>query len=350
MSQEYHKVLVIATSCLTKGGITSVIKAHQTGGQWEKFHCKWLETHIDKGSIFKLYYFLKAVIQYLFLLPAYDLVHIHTSEPSSALRKVFFLWYAKLFGKKVIVHFHAFSIETTINSKFRQVYRFLFSKADVVIVLSEYWRTEIIQTFKLSHKIKILYNPCTSPDNTILYEKQKSILYAGAINDRKGYKDLITAFAKIAKEFPDWKLVFAGSGEIEQAKNLSRELNIESQCLFLGWISGDLKDKTFKEASLFCLPSYAEGFPMAVLDAFTYGIPVVTTPVGGIPDFAISEENMLLFQPGDVEKLAGQLEKIILDKELYKKLCYSSVNFAKEDFSISKITKELGDIYKFQLS
>lgn len=345
MSKTNPKVIVIATSCKTKGGITSVIKAHKTEEQWVKFQCKWLETHSDKGRFYKLYYFIKSFVQYLFLLPFYDLVHIHTSEPQSAFRKTFFLVYAKLLRKKVIVHFHAFSTETTINSKFRQVYMFLFSKADVVIVLSEYWRTEIIKTFKLSHKIIILYNPCTRIHNTILYKKQKNILYAGAINTRKGYKDLITAFAAIGKKFPDWKVVFAGSGELEEAKNLSKKLNIESQCLFLGWISGDLKDKAFKEASIFCLPSYAEGFPMAVLDAFAYGIPVITTPVGGIPDIAISDENMLLFMPGDRKMLAIQLERIILDKELYNKLCDSSINLANEDFSVSKITKELENIY-----
>ena len=53
------KVLIVATSCKTRGGITSVIKAHKAGEQWKKFHCKWIETHIDKNSIYKLWYFIK---------------------------------------------------------------------------------------------------------------------------------------------------------------------------------------------------------------------------------------------------------------------------------------------------
>ena len=339
------KVLIVATSFSTKGGISSVIKAHQAGLQWEELHCKWLETHIDKGSIFKLYYFLKAVIQYLFLMPAYDLVHIHTSEPSSALRKVFFLWYAKLFGKKVIIHFHAFSIETTINSKFRQVYQFLFSSADVVIVLSEYWRTEIIQTFKLSHKIKILYNPCASPDTTIFYSRQKNILYAGSINDRKGYKDLLIAFSKVAKDFPDWKIVFAGCGEIEKAKKISIELDIDDQCLFLGWISGQSKDKVFKEASIFCLPSYAEGFPMAVLDAWAYSIPVISTPVGGLIDIVSDDKNILLFNPGDIDMLSKQLKRLIRDSKLYSILKQESIKLASETFNLESVNNELRHLY-----
>ena len=104
------KVLIIATSRKTRGGITSVVKAHQLGEQWRNFHCRWIETHIDKSAFLKLIFFLKGFIQYFFLLPFYDIVHIHTSEPPSALRKCIFMVYAKLWRKKIIVHFHAFSL------------------------------------------------------------------------------------------------------------------------------------------------------------------------------------------------------------------------------------------------
>lgn len=81
------KVLVIATSRKTRGGITSVIKAHETGEQWKKFHCKWIETHRDGNSIRKLYYLFTALIEYILLLPFYDIVHIHVATTQSARRK-----------------------------------------------------------------------------------------------------------------------------------------------------------------------------------------------------------------------------------------------------------------------
>ena len=55
------KVLVIATSRKTRGGITSVVKAHEKGEQWNNYHCKWIETHIDKNGKYKLWYFIKAL-------------------------------------------------------------------------------------------------------------------------------------------------------------------------------------------------------------------------------------------------------------------------------------------------
>lgn len=340
------RVLIIATSHKTRGGITSVIKAHQKGEQWKKFHCKWIETHIDKGDFLKLLYFCKGWILFILNLPFYDIVHIHTSEPPSAIRKCLFMWWSKLWKKKVIVHFHAFSPETTINGKYQKVYKYLFSHANKVIVLSQLWEKYVNETFHLGDKIQVIYNPCTTEILPEKYTKQNIILYAGTVNARKGYTDMIKAFAKIAFQYPNWEIVFAGNGEIENGTTLAKELGIDSQTQFLGWISGKDKDKIFKEASIFCLPSYAEGFPMAVLDAWAYGLPVITTPVGGIPDIAKDGENVLLFQPGDCDKLAIQMERMIKDNILRNHLTKQSIILSQTTFNIDTINKEIETLYR----
>lgn len=139
---------------------------------------------------------------------------------------------------------------------------------------------------------------------------------------------------------------FAGNGEIDNGKKLAKELGIESQTQFLGWINGKDKDKAFKEASIFCLPSYAEGFPMAVLDAWAYGLPVITTPVGGIPDIAKDGENLLLFQPGDCNKLAIQMERMMTDETLRNHLTEQSIILSQTIFNIDTINKEIETLYK----
>ena len=108
------KVLVVATSRKTRGGITSVIKAHEMGEQWKQYHCKWIQTHRDGPALRKLLYFVIGLIEYIVLLPFYDIVHVHFSEPSSAIRKRIFVRLAKLMNKEVVIHFHSFSTE---NSK-----------------------------------------------------------------------------------------------------------------------------------------------------------------------------------------------------------------------------------------
>lgn len=182
--------------------------------------------------------------------------------------------------------------------------------------------------------------------HTTLYPPKKQILYAGTINARKGYADMIKAFAQIAEKYNDWKIVFAGNGEIEQGKALAATLGIGSQVVFLGWVNGDAKDRAFKESAIFCLPSYAEGFPMAVLDAWAYGLPVITTPVGGIPDIAEDGKNLLLFTPGDTQMLARQMERMIEDEQLRESMVKESKQLVQSIFSVEVINEQIGCLYK----
>lgn len=335
-----------ATSRKTRGGITSVVKAHEKGKQWKEYHCRWIETHRDKGAAVKLGYLICGFVEFLLLLPFYGIVHVHTSEPPSACRKLPFVVLAKLWRKKVIVHFHAFSPETTFRSKYKKVYRWLFGKADMLIVLSPTWEQSVKETFPQLNNIKVVYNPCTVEILPARYEKRKQILFAGTLNQRKGYADMIKAFAKIAQQHRDWQLVFAGNGEVEQGKALASSLGIERQTIFLGWVNGEAKDKAFKEASVFCLPSYAEGFPMAVLDAWAYGLPVVTTPVGGMPDIAEDGKNVLLFTPGDIDGMAQCFERMISDEQLRSNIAEESTKFAQEKFAVEVINRQIGEIYR----
>lgn len=340
------RVLVVATSRKTRGGITSVVKAHETGEQWKRFHCRWIQTHRDGNNIRKMWYLVIALIEYLCLLPFYDIVHIHISHRITAMRKSIFMCLAKLMRKKVIVHFHAFDIKSSILGDCNTYYKYLFENADRVLVLSEWWREQVKSVLHLSEqKIQILYNPCPCITTSIDTERRCVILYAGTINQRKGYVDLIKAFARIAFKYPMWRIVFAGNGEIEQGKELAKSFQIESQTIFLGWVSGQNKDEIFRQASIFCLPSYAEGFPMAVLDAWAYGLPVITTPVGGIPDVAIDGENMLLFNPGDIDALAIQLERMITNNTLRERIGVASYEFANHKFNIDTINQQLDDLY-----
>jgi glycosyltransferase involved in cell wall biosynthesis len=342
MSKKTPKVLIVATSRKTRGGITSVVKAHELGEQWKKYHCRWIETHRDGNVIRKLRYLAFALFQYIVLLPSYDIVHLHLSTLLSARRKMLFVRVAKLFHKKVILHFHA-SPEAAFEQN-PSIYRKLFSQANLILVLSNHVKLWIEQNFG-TFDIKVIYNPCNNVKKDNNACRKKEILFAGILNHNKGYADLIRAFALISEKHPDWTLVFAGNGEIEQARMLARKLCIDKQTIFLGWIKGEEKDKVFSAASIFCLPSYLEGFPMAVLDAWAYGIPCVTTPVGGIPDIVTDGVNGLLFPVGDVNSLSKQLEKLMDNEELRKSIVQETDKMVLRNLSVDIINSKLDTIY-----
>lgn len=337
------KVLVVSTSRKTRGGITAVLRLYEKSSMWQQYHCRWIGTHRDGGKLRKIYYFIKALALYVVLLPCYDIVHLHFSLPVSARRKYPFFRVAKLFGKKIVIHLHCGS---QIDDIWSPIYQKMFEECDCGIVLSEGLKRKVEERIGKSDKLRVVYNPCPIISNTGHFSKRNTILFSGTLYEGKGYKDLIRAFAMIAHQHPDWKIVLAGNGEVEQARSLATNLGIINQVELLGWVSGEAKHKVFCEAKALCLPSYAEGFPMAVLDAWAYGLPVITTPVGGVPDVAINDDNMLLFDPGDVDKMAECLDRMISDDELRAKLSAESQKLAADKFNLSIVTDELGRIYE----
>ena len=341
-----YKVITVATSSRTRGGITSVINAYRQTTLWTDWNMVWIETHIDRSKAEKLWIVTKALFAFLFQVPSADLIHLHFSEPVSAIRKMPFVFLTKLFRKKLIVHFHAFSTDSTIHGRFSFVYEYIFKSADKIIVLTNYWKVEIASRWpSRTDRLRVIYNPCIRVE-PMPVERQKSILFAGTVNQRKGCQDLIRAFAAVKRNHPDWRLVFAGNGEIGPARQLAESLLIETNVDFLGWVSGTRKEMAFRRSSIFCLPSYAEGLPMAMLDAFSYGLPVITTPVGGIPDLLTDRQNALMFQPGDITALSDCLSSCIADRTVRDALAESSTRLAATKLSLETITREVDCLYR----
>lgn len=346
MNVSKKKVLMIATSRQTKGGISAVIKAYEQSLFWEEFNVRWLETHRDGTKIMKAIVALYSYALSFILIPQYSIIHIHLSEIPSLVRKLPIFLFCKLLRKKTILHFHSFSVNTTIHGRGKFLYRFVFSNADKVIVLSSSWKNWLSCYLNIIDNVVVVYNPCDpSIHSSSLEEREKKILYAGALNARKGYSDLIYAFSKISSNYPDWELVFAGNGDIADGEKKARELSIEKKVKFTGWISGDEKRRYFSTASIFCLPSYAEGFPTAIIEACSYGIALITTPVGGIPDILVDGENGLLFEPGDIQLLSEHLQLLITNAEYRDSLSMAAKKLSETTFSMDRISENIKNIY-----
>jgi glycosyltransferase involved in cell wall biosynthesis len=339
-----QKVLIIGPGVETRGGITRVIEFYQSTFLWEKWNCKWIVSYIDKNAIYKIFYFIMGFLSFLKYVPHAKIVHIHLSEPMSAFRKSFFFIFAKMFRKKTIIHFHSFSPETSLLSRWSFIYRYMFSNADVVVVLSEWWKDEVLMATH-PKSICVILNPCETVTIKRSHEKENQyILFAGTLNKRKGFTDLIEAFSLIANKC-NYNLVFAGNGNMIEGLKLVESLKIYDRVTFLGWVKNEEKQRTFKNASIFCLPSYAEGFPMALLDAAAYGLPIVSTPVNGIKDYFIDNESILFFAPGNIKEMSEKLLQLINNDEQRMKLSLNVKNIADTIFSIEIVAQELDKLY-----
>ncbi len=338
------KILVIGPGKKTEGGITSVIKEYSHSKIWRKYNCKWIETYNNKNNFLKITFFFNGFVQFLMYLPFSKIIHIHFSWKTSVLRKTPFLFFSKILGKKVIIHLHS-GAEQIIQSDVKKLYQYFFNKADITILLANTIKDQLSQEFSFK-KTVVVYNPCNRRPSPNRNQKMKNILFAGHINDKKGIFDLISAFSKISPKHPSWKLQIAGSGDIQKLNKVLDNLKIRAQTDYLGWIKNQKKIEAFETASIFCLPSYTEGFPMAVLEAWAFGLPVVTTPVGGLQDIIQHRKNALVFEPGDIKGLANSLEELIKSEKLRKSLGKESVQLVQEHFHIDSIANEIDELYQ----
>jgi glycosyltransferase involved in cell wall biosynthesis len=305
------RVLVVGPAGGTRGGIDSVVSAHASSPMWQENRCELIKTYVDRGPFGKIWAALKAYAAAALKTPSARLVHIHLAGEVSLMRKLPFVALAKLFRKRTIVHVHAGSPESLFDKTPSWAVRFVMLSADRVIALSPKWAENIQQHFPAA-KVTVIPNPAVipAPQGSVDY-REPIVLFMGKLEQRKGYSDLIKAAKEILEVVPDARFQFAGHGEVDQARQLAKALGIPHTIECLGWVARDRMPNLLNRAAVFCLPTYNEGVPMAMLEAMSYGLPVVTTPVGGIPDVIQNHANGILFEPGDVKALAHEITRLL---------------------------------------
>jgi glycosyltransferase involved in cell wall biosynthesis len=228
------------------------------------------------------------------------------------------------------------------------VLKLVYYRCTRFIVLSEYWKNFYIQTLGLrAEKVVILPNavrvPARIPQRT--HSGIVSLVFLGRIGQRKGAFDLVKAFAKLSSEHLNKaKLTIAGDGEAFQLRSLVESLNLNKYISVIDWISSEQRDTLLKESDVFILPSYNEGLPMALLEAMSWGLPVITTPVGGIPELICSKQNGLLVQPGDIEHLTAAI-KFLIENEEFRLILGQSARESILPLDVKPYCTSLMDIY-----
>ena len=144
----------------------------------------------------------------------------------------------------------------------------------------------------------------------------------------KGIFDLLDAFALLRRRRP-CRLAYAGIGPA--AGDLARRvalLGLDESVDLLGYVAGAELEAAYRSASVFVLPTYfAEGFPLSVMEAMSYGLPVVTTAIRGCADHLRLGEHALFVPARGPEALAEQLEALLDDGPLRARM--SAANVAK---------------------
>lgn len=304
------------------GGISAVIQ------YWSKYieDIRYFPSFKEGGILVKVWWYIFAYVRLLFVF-LFDwkvrVLHSHTAAGYDFWRTASFVNLAKLFRKKVIIHLHASMFNDFYRSSTQNRQTEILAtlnKADCLIVLSESWREWFTRIGVNADKIIILHNITDYPvkmdvekDDTKL-----KLLFLGEIGQRKGVFDMLKAVSEhrdILKNKIQIKI--GGNKQEEKLRKTITDSRLSEFVTFEGFVSGQNKIALLNWADVYILPSFNEGLPISILEAMSYGMPIISTAVGGIPE-VVNEENGTLVTPGNSEEIYSAIDKYVRDKNLIK--------------------------------
>ena len=284
-----------------------------------------------------------------------DLLHVHYAIPHA---------YAGYMAKKMleeegiylpmITTLHGTDITLVGKHPFyKPAVNFSINQSDVVTSVSENLKQRTLEFFDIKKEIEVVPNfidknkystSFTDCQRSIMAEEhEKIITHISNFRQVKHIPDVIHIFDKVQKEIPA-KLVMVGEGpEKENAEILCEKLGIMDKVHFLG--NSNEIDRILCFSDLFLLPSKAESFGLAALEAMINKVPVISSNAGGIPEVNIQGVTGFLSDVGDVDEMASNAMKILGDDEILKKFKENAYQAALK-FDILKVLPLYEAIYQ----
>ena len=349
-----HSILMVGTDLTSMGGIRTVVQGYIDAGLFDRIDCAYVTTHRFGSHWTKMRAALSGWVGVALRLHRLDapLVHIHLSSRASFWRKSVVCLIARLAGRPYLLHVHGSEFADFYEEcppAARRIVRAVLANATLVLALSEAWRA-ILEKISPRARVEVLMNAVPLPPPEALRrraEGQPNVLFFGEIARHKGVLELARAFARVAAAFPDLRLVYAGTGRgVAETRELTASLGLGERAVFTGWLEAQRKRATLAGATVFVLPSHVEGMPMALLEAMSWGLPVIATPVGGVPEIVTHEVDGLLVPPGDVAALAAAIARLAREPQLRERLGRAARETVAARFSLDAAVERLLEFYR----
>lgn len=264
----------------------------------------------DKQVNFKKHYFnvVKGIRQYIKkndidVLIDVDVISDLFSIPATRLTKT------KLVSWE---HFHFYENNGT---KLRYVARKLSAKySDKIITLTERDKNNYIENLNVHNKIQCIYNPITEIPKENCDISAKQIVSVGRLTYQKGFDMLCDVANKVLHNNPDWIWIILGEGEDRQLiEKKIKEYGLEDRLILKGNVSN--VDDYYKSSSIFVMTSRFEGLPMTLLEAKSYGLPIVSfNCLTGPSDIITNDFNGYLIEENNVEEMIYKINKVLKNR------------------------------------
>jgi colanic acid/amylovoran biosynthesis glycosyltransferase len=201
------------------------------------------------------------------------------------------------------------------------------------------------------HKVQIVR---CGVDDYFLHVKQTPVPEAprfvcvGRLCGQKAQLLLVEAVAKLVQRKIPVSLVLVGDGEMRpQVEALIAEHGLQGIVTITGWASSEVVREQLLAARVFCLPSFAEGLPVVIMEALALGRPVISTTIAGIPELVVNGVNGWLVPPGAVDPLvAAMREAIEAPAEKLEAMGLAGAARVQKDHNIALIAEGLADLIR----
>lgn len=283
-----------------------------------------------------------------------DLIHVHYAIPHAS---------AAITAKKILAEEGiSLPIVTTLHGtditllgrdrSFEPVISYAINKSDAVTAVSEDLRIETDKLFGVNKDIEVVPNffcPkhfSIEADNKfrvkIAPEGQPILTHISNFRPVKRVLDVVKIFNKVLDQI-DSRLLLVGDGpDRTSAEKMCRDFGIEDKVVFLGKVKNPIEALMISD--LFILPSEAESFGLAALEALAAGVPVIASNTGGIPELVEDGVSGFLCKVGDVKSMAKKAIRILSNKDDFSDYKSSSLEKAKT-FRIDSILPQYLRIY-----
>lgn len=281
-----------------------------------------------------------------------DIVHIQSNSGYGFFEKSWIALLAKLMGRTTIFHFHGGYMREWYAQSSRLMQRMIKKCAsinDCIMTGSPQMRETWLYIGIPANKIVYIGNAVNLPRETIKESHGHiSILYLTRVVLEKGIIELIDAFLVLQKTFGNLKLriVGADSQDTPIVKRYLENNDPNRLIDYIGPVSDEQKHQEYLAADIFAFPTYVEDQSYAVMEAMSYGLPVVASNVGGVPSLIEDGKNGLLILPRDVDSLRTSMDVLIRDPEMRSNLGKNARKTIERGFTWNVRSQEIVALYK----
>lgn len=344
------RIIVIAPKQL--GGITKVVENLLKGGLGKNSNLVFHPSTFEGGGLKKICMFImqfvKGIILYVSFKP--NLIHIHVSSHGSFYRKAFYIILSEIFRKKIIIHIHPTHFVDFIDSS-GSLRRFfiltLLNRANLIITLTKQVQFALKNIYGLKCDIKVVSVPICLNDYEFhgAENREKStVLYLGWIIRNKGVYDLLLAAPSIKERIRDFRLIYCGNKETNKLRKMVLNSGLSAYIEVNDWLNSEGKKSLLEKVTALILPTYTEGIPNVILEAMASGVPIITTPVGGIPSILTDKINCLYFNPGDIADMIEKITCLLGNEEMQEEIVQNNRKLVKQ-YDAKIISRTLEEIY-----